>query len=68
MYPNVRAEMARKKLNQEDVATAWDKTIGTVSLKLQGKFEITLREARILKDLLQTNLSIEELFETEEEA
>ena len=62
MYPNVNAERARKNITMEDVAKAWDCTVGTVSLKLSGKSIITLREAVILKELFNYEESLEELF------
>lgn len=63
MYPNVRAEMARNKITQEDIAKVLDRGIATVSLKLSGKYPITLSEAKKIKELLSCELSLEELFE-----
>ena len=62
MYPNVRAEMSRQGLTQTDVSKIWNVTVPTVSLKLSGKYPITLDEAVKLKKELNTTLSLEELF------
>ena len=62
MYPNVRAEMTRQGFTQTDVSKVWDVTVPTVSLKLSGKYAITLDEAVKLKNALKTELSLEELF------
>lgn len=68
MYPNVEAERARLGLTLEKIAEAMKerKMVGTItswSLKLSGKVPITLDEARVLKEILNTDLPIEVLFE-----
>lgn len=62
MYPNVRAEFARLGLTLEDVSKALGVSIGTVSIKLR-KGGFTLDEAKAIKSLIGTDMSIEELFE-----
>lgn len=62
MFPTLRAEMARKNVTITDLATVLGLRIGTVSIKLKtGKF--TLREAKTIKQHLQVEMSLEELFE-----
>lgn len=74
MYPNVEAERTRAGLTLEPIATAWSVTVPTASLKLSGKAPITLREAKVLKDLIveektkknisvNIDMSLEVLFE-----
>jgi hypothetical protein len=67
MYPEVRAEMARKKISLDTIANGLDCTISTASLKLNGKAPITLREAVKIKSIVGSELPIEELFKTEAE-
>lgn len=77
MYPNVEAERTRAGLTLEPIANAWGVTVPTASLKLSGKAPISLREAKILKDLIaeekkkknitiNIDMSIEDLFEEAE--
>ena len=62
VFPNLRAEMARKNVSITDLANALDVRIATVSVKLKtGKF--TLKEAKIIKHYLNVDMSLEELFE-----
>lgn len=65
MYPNLRAEMARKNFTAEEMARRIGRTSGTFSLKFNGKAEFSLSEAFSIKKALQTDLSIDELFATE---
>lgn len=65
MYPNVRAEMARQNLTLKAVARELNIRIGTLSGKLNGKYPITLAEAKAIKKVVKTDLPIEELFKTE---
>lgn len=71
MYPNFRAEYARKNLTLEKVVAELEKrgfkiAASTLSQKLNGGCPIRLNEAKALKEILETNLTIEELFEVEE--
>ena len=70
MFPNIRAEMARKGLTQKDVVTELQKrgftmVVPTFSAKLNKKYEFTFGEAIAIKDILGTEMSIEELFTVE---
>lgn len=70
MYPNVRAEMARKNLTQKDIVNELQKrgftmVVPTFSQKMNKKFEFTFGEAIAIKDILGTEMSLEELFKTE---
>lgn len=68
MYPEVRAEMARKNIFLKTMAN--DKrlncTVGTLSLKLNGKAPLLYKEACAIKAILKSELPLEELFATEE--
>ena len=68
MYPNVKAELARKGITLEKLAEELEqrgmkRTVATLSNKFTGKFPITLNEAKAIKDVLDTEIPIEELFE-----
>lgn len=63
MYKNAKAEMVRQGLRLEDVAPQMDITISTLSQKLNGKYPITLNEAKLFKRIVNTDLPLEVLFE-----
>lgn len=65
MYPNLRAEMARKNFTAEKMAQIIGRTNGTFSLKYNGKAEFSLDEAFKIKAALETDLTIDELFAKE---
>lgn len=73
MYPNFRAERARKKLTLENIVEEMRKkgykiTVSHLSQKLADEYPITLAEAKDLKEIVGTDLPLEVLFEVEEEA
>lgn len=62
MYPNVKAEFARKGLTLQMVADRMGISVSTLSTKIRnGGF--TLKEAKQIKEILEVNTPIEELFE-----
>ena len=63
MYPNLRAEIARRKLTMADVAKAIGLSETHFSLKMNGKYGFTLAEAFAIKKFLKTKLSIDVLFQ-----
>ena len=65
MYPNLNAERARKGITLENIAEGLSVTVGTVSLKLSGKYPVTLAEAKQIKEIIGTNLPLEILFSEE---
>lgn len=65
MYPNVKAEMARRDITLAKMAEALGVTIGTLSLKLNGKYPITWDEAVKIKGFLGVDMPIENLFSEE---
>ena len=67
MFPNVRAEIARNNLTLGDIVNELQKrgftmVVPTLSAKLNKKYEFTLKEAKALKEILNTDLPLEELF------
>lgn len=63
MYRNAKAEIVRKGLTIESVATEMGIATGTLSQKLNGKYPITLIEAKKFKRIVGSDLPIEILFE-----
>ena len=63
MYKNARAEMVRQGLRLEDIAKEFGNTVSTWSLKLNGKYPITLNEAKRFKAIVKSDLPLEVLFE-----
>lgn len=64
MYPEVKAEMARKNITLTTIAKdpRINRTVSTMSLKLDGKYPIQFKEAVAIKDILKSELTLEELF------
>lgn len=62
MYPNLRAEIARRKLKMADVAEAIGLSETHFSLKMNGKYGFTLKEAFEIKKFLGTKMPLDELF------
>lgn len=65
MYPNFNAERARRNIKLEALAKVLNVTEPTLSFKLNGKYPITLIEAKKLKKALGTDLPLEVLFSEE---
>ena len=64
MFPNLEAELARRKITKGQLAEKINKTPTTLSLKLSGKAPMTLKECIEIKNALGEELSIDYLFET----
>ena len=69
MFPEVRAEMARKKIRLFDIASdsRINKSVSTVGKMLNGEAPINLDEAAAIKDILKSKLPLEKLFECDTE-
>ena len=70
MFPNFKAECIRrgftlKKLSEEMEKRGSKRTVGTLSQKLNGKFIMTLNEAKILRDIVAPEMTIDVLFSEE---
>lgn len=67
MYPNFNAEYARKNFTLEKFVEELKKrgismTVGTLSQKKTGKYPITLNEAKVFKEIVETDLPLDILF------
>lgn len=67
MYKNLEAEMVRKGITRKDLAELLDVRYATVVDKLKGKFSFSLDEAFKIRNKYFPDLSIEYLFEVQEQ-
>lgn len=65
MYPNLEAEMARKKITRAELADKLHMTPTTLGNKLNGKTDISLPECLAIKSALQLSMTVDELFKSE---
>ena len=68
MFNKIEMEIFVKHLSKKKIAEALGITYNTLLLKLSGKATFTLDEAMKLKEVLQSDLPIEELFERNDAA
>lgn len=69
MYPNLDAEMARRKITITDIAKTINCSYETTRKKLKGQAPFLLKEARRIKQEYFSNemdMSLEKLFEEQE--
>lgn len=62
MFRNVDAELKRNGMTRGDLAKALGVRPSTMSLKLNGKSIIPLTQALKIKEILNTDLPLEQLF------
>ena len=62
MYPNLDAELIKQKLTYRELAERLGIARETLGGKLRGKHRLDEKTAQAIKDLLQVDMSIEELF------
>ena len=67
MYRNLDAEMKRIGLTRGNLAKEMSLAPSTMSLKLNGKSDITLREAVKIKRILNVDIPLETLFDENKE-
>lgn len=63
MFPNLRAEMARKDINLSMLSELTNIPLQRLSGKLSGMRKLTFAEAVLIKDKLGVDMPLEELFE-----
>lgn len=66
MFPNLDAEMARRKITRAMLAEKINKTATTLSLKLNGKAPLTLTECVEIKNAVNPDSTVDYLFAPEE--
>lgn len=62
MFPTLRAEMARYNIKTKDIAELLKLNRKTVSAKLSGKAEFTIREMWAIRDKFFPSILIDNLF------
>jgi DNA-binding XRE family transcriptional regulator len=67
VYRNLEAEMARKGITRKDISSFLNVRYATVVQKLNGKYGFKLDEAFTIKKKFFPDLSLEYLFQTDEE-
>lgn len=67
MYPNLDAEMARKGIKRKDLASLFSGRVPTVSDKLNGRYPLSLYEAEKIRGEFFPELTLDYLFERQEE-
>lgn len=70
MYPELLAEMARKNITITQIARdpRINRTVSTMSLKINGKADLLFREAIVIKQIIGSDLPLEILFREREAA
>ena len=62
MYSNVKAELARKSLTVVDLSNKTGIRYQSLVGKINGKYPLTLEEAKTIKSALEVDIPMEELF------
>lgn len=62
MFPNLDAELARLKMTRRELAIKIGITPTTLSLKLNGKADISLSECLHIKEVIGSDKSVDYLF------
>ena len=64
MYPNLLAELARRKMTSKEMAAKLGMTTSCFSQKMNGKSKggFSLKDAKRIKSILATDESLEYLF------
>lgn len=66
MYPNLEAELARARITQNELARHLGITPTTLSFKLNGKSQLSLKECVEIKRFLNSCATVDYLFATDE--
>lgn len=67
MFPNLDAEMARRRITRASLANILHVTPSTLSMKLNGKAKLTLPECIKIRDAVDKTLEIDYLFVSDDE-
>ena len=65
MYPNLEAELKRRRIRRSDLAKRLGVGISTISEKMQGKSDFSIRMAFEIQQLVGQDIPIETLFAKE---
>lgn len=62
MYRLLESRLANKGISEKQLAEGIHMTYGTILSKMAGKSKFTLDEAILIKEYLEEEISVEELF------
>lgn len=62
-YYLVKVKMNSLKITYDDIGKALGYSSGIVSMKINGRYPLMLNEAKIIRDMVAPEMSIEDLFE-----
>lgn len=63
MYPNLEAEIARKRIKKPVMAKVIGRTYNTLNLKISGKYPFTYEEALKIQEAFFPECDLKKLFE-----
>lgn len=63
MYPNLEAEIARKRIKKPVMAKVIGRTYNTLNLKISGKYPFTYEEALKIQEEFFPDCDLKKLFE-----
>ena len=65
IYPVLKGEMSKRKITLAMIVAdpRVDCTVSTLSQKLNGKYPLTFGEAAAIKEIVQSELPLEDLFQ-----
>ena len=64
VFPNLEAEMARRKITRKSLAQELHMTVNTIGRKLNGNAPLTLGECMKIKEILNVDILLEDLFKS----
>lgn len=64
-FPNLEAEMARKRVLKSDLADLLHRTNGVITSRMDGSSEWLVWEIKAIKEYLGTDMTLDELFDEE---
>ena len=67
MYPNLEAEIARKRIKKPILASAIGRSYNTLNLKIAGKYPFTYDEALKIQEEFFPDYDLKELFKQEQQ-
>lgn len=65
MFPNLKAELVRRRMNVKDLSDQTGIPLGGLYARMRGDAELTFKEAVNIKNTLGVDMSLEELFATD---
>lgn len=63
-YPMLLSEMRHRRITIEQLAAAINRSTGCICLWLNGKREMTLNDAKLIRNVIDKNIPLEQLFFT----